>query len=89
VSFGRFKIQYIVRITNERLLTPDTPEVFFSGALHGDERVGPNTVTELARLLVEMRTGAGEDRNHMNPWITRLVDTRSIYIMPTTNALGL
>eukprot|EP00590_Aulacoseira_subarctica_P005026 CAMPEP_0172432904 /NCGR_PEP_ID=MMETSP1064-20121228/65515_1 /TAXON_ID=202472 /ORGANISM="Aulacoseira subarctica , Strain CCAP 1002/5" /LENGTH=707 /DNA_ID=CAMNT_0013180519 /DNA_START=21 /DNA_END=2144 /DNA_ORIENTATION=+ len=31
----------------------ELPEVLLSGALHGDERVGPTTVIEVARLLLE------------------------------------
>ena len=42
-----------VRIANKQLLTNSTPEVFFSGALHGDERLGPLTVSELAAFLCE------------------------------------
>jgi len=30
-----------------------SPEVFLSGALHGNERVGPTAVTEVANLLLE------------------------------------
>ena len=54
----------------------------FSGCLHGNERVGPTTVVELARLLAE-NYYYGE-----NEWLKRLVKTRSIYIMPSANARG-
>jgi len=82
--------QYYIRITNEATLplqdTVDTrPEVFFSGCLHGNERIGPTTVTELAVLLLENYNLPESSRN---PWLKRLVDTRSIWIMPTANALG-
>ena len=40
----------------KNFLEPTTPEVFFSGALHGDERVGTTTVTELALFLCENYT---------------------------------
>ena len=44
----------IVRITNHSTLPdPERPEVFFSGALHGDEWVGPITTVEMAIALVE------------------------------------
>jgi hypothetical protein len=44
---------HVVRITNHATLPDETrPQVFFSGALHGDERIGPNTLSELALLLV-------------------------------------
>ena len=58
------------------------PEVFFSGCLHGNERVGPTTTVEFARLLVENYV------HGQNTWLRRLVDTRSIWIMPNANALG-
>jgi hypothetical protein len=76
--------QYVLRITNEATLSSDSerPEVFLSGELHGNERVGPTTVMELARLLVESHAARS------NAWLQRLVDTRSIVIMPTANALG-
>jgi hypothetical protein len=76
--------QYVLRITNEATLSSDSerPEVFLSGELHGNERVGPTTVMELARLLVESHAARS------NAWLHRLVDTRSIVIMPTANALG-
>ena len=74
--------QYYIRVTEERTLTPERPEVFFSGCLHGNERVGPTTVVELARLLVENYYFGN------NEWLKRMVQTRSIYIMPSANALG-
>jgi hypothetical protein len=76
--------QYVLRITNEATLSSDSerPEVFLSGELHGNERVGPTTVMELARLLVESHAARS------NAWLQRLMDTRSIVIMPTANALG-
>ncbi|RHY51431.1 hypothetical protein DYB34_008494 [Aphanomyces astaci] len=48
--------QYVLRITNESTLDADRPEVFISGALHGNERVGPQATIELALLLVEYAT---------------------------------
>lgn len=71
----------LVRITNRAKLTPSTPEVFFSGALHGDERIGPLVVTEMARLLCDGYLAGDED-------IRRLVDGRSVWIAPMTNAEG-
>ena len=73
--------QFILRITNKKSL-PDKarPQVFFSGELHGNERVGPTAVMEFARTLLE--------QYGQHPWLTRLVDTRDIFIMPTPNALG-
>ena len=54
------------------------PQVYMSGELHGDERVGPHAVVELAKILLESE----------NPWIRRLVNTRSILLTPITNSIG-
>lgn len=76
--------QYILHITDRSTLPDqDRPEVFFSGALHGDERVGPIAVTELAAVLLDHAS-----RSDGSAWIKQLVATRSIFIMPTTNAHG-
>ncbi|HLF06532.1 MAG TPA: Ig-like domain-containing protein, partial [Thermoplasmata archaeon] len=72
--------QWHMRITNEKTLSEWTPEVWLSGALHGDERVGPNAVMELAIYLL--------DHYDTNSWMKRLVDSRSVWITPMTNALG-
>jgi hypothetical protein len=71
----------IARIGNKQKMTNTTPEVFFSGALHGNERIGPVTVTELADFLCT-QYGAG------NQEVQHLVDTRNTWIMPMTNAVG-
>jgi len=71
----------IVRIANRAKLTDTTPEVFFSGALHGNERLGPLVVTELAGFLCSRYKAGDED-------IRRLVDGRSTWISPMTNAHG-
>eukprot|EP00586_Coscinodiscus_wailesii_P008742 CAMPEP_0172521950 /NCGR_PEP_ID=MMETSP1066-20121228/292860_1 /TAXON_ID=671091 /ORGANISM="Coscinodiscus wailesii, Strain CCMP2513" /LENGTH=742 /DNA_ID=CAMNT_0013304913 /DNA_START=12 /DNA_END=2240 /DNA_ORIENTATION=- len=98
---------------------PDTPEVFLSGALHGDERVGPTVVMETARLLLRAAhctslpsptvkstdgdaweaelTAARDCRDDLSErgitpsrrrWLSRLVATRRIVVLPTANALG-
>ena len=73
---------YILEVTNRTSLAadPDRPEVLISGALHGDERVGPVTALALSRWLLE--------RYDSDPWVHRLVDTRTVLIMPMTNAIG-
>lgn len=85
------------------------PEVFWSGCLHGNERVGPTAVMEAVGLLLEAahceampRTteetaiakacrktlkDKGIDDAHRK-WLARLVTTRRIVVVPTTNALG-
>ena len=46
-----------VRVTDETTLPDkDRPELFLSGALHGNERVGPTTTLEFVRYLVEHYT---------------------------------
>lgn len=55
-------------------------QVYISGALHGDERLGPHASYYLIELLV---TGYGID-----PYITNLLKTREIIITPMTNAPG-
>ena len=99
--------QWVARLTNERTLRVaggERPEVFLSGALHGNERVGPNAVLALITLLVENRAaadtiGAIAARNGTasaakprpepaDPWLARLVDTRVLVAVPMTNVLG-
>jgi hypothetical protein len=72
--------QWYMRISNEKTLNAYTPEVWLSGALHGNERVGPNAVMELAIYML--------DHYNTNSWMKRLVDTRAVWIFPTTNAKG-
>ena len=75
-------LTHVLEITNRATLAadPERPEVLFSGALHGDERVGPVTTIELARWLIE--------RYDVDPWVKRLVDTRVVLCVPMTNAIG-
>ena len=54
--------------------------MLISGALHGDERIGPVTAMALSQWLIE--------RYDSDPWVRRLVDTRTVLIMPMTNAIG-
>ena len=60
---------------------PEVPSVFISGAHHGDETVGPTVSTELVEYLLRGYT-AGDT------WLTRLVKTRNIVVVPAANALG-
>ena len=73
---------FVLEITNHssRAADPERPEVFISGALHGDERIGPATALALSRWLVE--------RYDIDPWARRLVNHRTLLVMPMTNALG-
>ncbi|KAH9261225.1 hypothetical protein BASA81_000929 [Batrachochytrium salamandrivorans] len=73
-------VTQIVHLTDFATLHANRPEVYISGALHGDERVGPHSVLEFARVLLEGR--------HENAWLEHLLRTRSIYLTPMTNSLG-
>jgi hypothetical protein len=97
----------------------ELPEVLLSGCLHGNERIGPTTVTETATLLLEAAACEAslhpasllytDPNSNGNPamencaetlnkkwgvtdttrrWLSRLVSTRRIVIVPTANALG-
>ena len=44
----------MLRLTNKERFTEHTPQVFLSGALHGNERVGPTAVVEFATLLLQV-----------------------------------
>ncbi|KAF0700756.1 Aste57867_8709 [Aphanomyces stellatus] len=87
--------QYVLRITNESSVDADRPEVFFSGALHGDERIGPQATMEMALLLVDYASSYSKTSPDADPaiqrskeWLWRLVNSRAIYIVPMTNAHG-
>ena len=76
-------VQLIARVTEEATLLTDAAraEVFLSGALHGDERIGPNAVTELTGWILEQRAAGNE-------WATLLLRKRALYVMPMTNSWG-
>ena len=59
---------------------PSLPHVFVSGALHGDERLGPIATVEFGALLMRQY---GRSR-----WSTRMVNTRCIVLFPIANARG-
>ncbi|CEG39105.1 hypothetical protein L915_20196 [Plasmopara halstedii] len=76
--------QYVIKITEKATLPdPERPELIFSGCVHGNERVGPQVVVELAALLLSHAS-----RSDGNPWLQHLVKTRTIVIVPTANANG-
>jgi len=59
---------YIVTLQDKILHPPGSysyrtlPEVFLSGALHGDERVGPTAVVEVIRLIAEATDCEGKPK---------------------------
>ena len=78
------------------------PDVFLSGALHGNERVGPVATIEVAKLLATAAScesgkapsevGCGEFYSKYTKrevaWLARLVSTRRIVIVPAANSNG-
>lgn len=69
--------QYVLEFD---LAPQGSPHIFFSGALHGNERLGPVTTIALAEFLcVNFPT---------NLWVRHLVSTRRILLMPMPNAQG-
>jgi len=89
--------QHVAIITKKSTLTDDEtrPEVFFSGCLHGNERIGPTTLIESINLLVHAAAcvdGGNQDACQIDEpyqsWLSFLVVTRVIVVMPMTNSLG-
>lgn len=70
----------IVKITDQTSPATEKVQVYISGALHGDERLGPHVAYYLIEALV---TNFGKD-----PYITQLLQSREIIITPMTNAPG-
>jgi len=71
---------YIVTLTEFQTLTNSRPEVFISGAVHGNEVLGPNIVVYLLEYLLE--------NYNKDTWITYLINNRKLVVMPSANAQG-
>ena len=69
--------QHIMRIGCR---SPSLPHLFVSGALHGDERLGPIATTEFGAMLIR--------QYNRSSWSTRIIDTRCIVLFPVANAFG-
>lgn len=110
-----FTLQDYISHPVDSVSSNNLPEVFWSGCLHGNERIGPTSVMEASHLLLQAayceslprRTttssrgsdlqeakacrkdlrNKGIDDVHRK-WLARLVSTRRIVVVPTTNALG-
>ncbi|OWZ22607.1 hypothetical protein PHMEG_0002685 [Phytophthora megakarya] len=87
--------QFVVHLTNHSTLAndPERPEVFISGALHGNERVGPNAAIELVALVAHATSSFGTDDTakptlDTQRWLKELVNARNVLVMPMTNAYG-
>ncbi|KEP64264.1 UNVERIFIED_CONTAM: zinc carboxypeptidase, putative [Hammondia hammondi] len=70
----------LVEVGDIDFLSPATPTVFFSGAVHGDERAGPTAAVELVRYLCARYRRDGE--------VTFLVQNRRVLVMPFPNVMG-
>lgn len=58
----------------------DAPQIYFSGELHGDERLGASVLIELTEYMCD---------NYMHiEWISRLLKSRRIVMTPMTNVQG-
>jgi len=71
---------YIVTLTHFKSLTSTRPQVFISGALHGNEVLGPNIVIYLLEHLLE--------NYEKDNWITYLINNRQLVAMPVPNSQG-
>ena len=77
---------FIVEIGNHKIQSRSTPEVFISGAVHGNERVGPTVAFYLIELLSTRYTQT--PTTDIEKSVKYLVDNRRIVITPMTNAHG-
>eukprot|EP00826_Nyctotherus_ovalis_P027952 TRINITY_DN2193_c0_g1_i13.p1 TRINITY_DN2193_c0_g1~~TRINITY_DN2193_c0_g1_i13.p1 ORF type:complete len:553 (+),score=107.15 TRINITY_DN2193_c0_g1_i13:157-1815(+) len=71
---------YIVTLSDLSSYSRSRPEVFISGALHGDEVLGPNIVIYLLEYLLK--------NYNKDPWVTYLVNKRRLVAMPVPNSQG-
>lgn len=75
---------HIIIITNHNTWSSDLsrPHIFLSGALHGNERVGPSTLIELCDYLLYKYD------TDLSSWIQYLINHRVIILTPMTNSIG-
>ncbi len=76
----------IVEIGNQEKMTAHTPEIFISGAVHGNERVGPTVVFYMIELMAS-RYASGSSTD-IDKSLRYLMDNRKFIVMPFTNAEG-
>ena len=70
----------IVTLTDFSVADTEKVQVYISGALHGNERIGPN----ISYYLLEyMASNYGKD-----PYLTNLLRSREIVVTPMTNTYG-
>ena len=76
----RGNLLLMMKISDHPEVHENEPAVHFEGAIHGDEKIGWAITFELLKYLV---SGYGSDT-----LITRLVDSREIYLLPMFNPDG-
>lgn len=69
-----------MEISNFNISDESKHQIYISGAVHGNERVGPNATVELINLLTS--------EFNKDKWITYLLNNRLIVITPMTNPHG-
>lgn len=70
----------LATVTDKTYHNEFKPQVYLSGSVHGDERLGPNIVTYLAEYLVS--------NYKSDPFVKKLLQQRTILITPFVNAQG-
>ncbi|EKX38094.1 hypothetical protein GUITHDRAFT_165327, partial [Guillardia theta CCMP2712] len=71
---------WVMEVGNMQARTEETPRLFFSGALHGDERIGPTALLELVSFLLGTYA--------VDPWARIMLDSRVLVLIPAANAVG-
>ena len=79
-SDGEKCVVDIVTLTDFNSSAEEKVQVYISGALHGNERIGPQASYYLIEYLA---SNFGKD-----PYLTNLMRTRELVITPMTNAYG-
>jgi len=70
---------FYAELTNKKYNNSAKPTVLFVGGFHGDERLGPNIVTELCATLLENK--------HVTP-IKEFLENNLILLKPMVNPYG-
>ena len=70
----------IVTLTDRNVAAEDKVQIYISGALHGNERIGPHVAYYFIQF---MASNFGKDA-----YLTHMLQTREIIITPMTNAYG-
>lgn len=71
----------IVFMTDFQTMDISRPQIFISGELNGDDRIGPTVLTELAVYFCD-------PSNQKEPWVINLLKERYFVFTPMTNAYG-